>query len=178
MLKFLFLFLFVAIPSGGAGVFIGSLIIYFTKSKGRNVALINWVVTLVALFPTFIFLLSCPTVELVGVTVEYPDRYKETRLLMYKFTTNFFQYSSIAPTSTSFLNASCIQSCNCESTKYVPICGEDGFTYFTPCTAGCRTKITNSDTMVLLSGVHSTSGDCMLHTLLGLQYHNILSTFR
>ena len=66
---------FVAIPSGGAGVFIGSLIIYFTKSKGRSVALINWVVTLLALFPTFIFFLNCPTVELVGVTVEYPDRY-------------------------------------------------------------------------------------------------------
>lgn len=62
-----------AIPSGGAGVFIGGLIIYFTKSKGRSVALINWVVTLLALFPTFVFIVHCPTLELVGVTVEYPD---------------------------------------------------------------------------------------------------------
>lgn len=63
-----------AIPGGGAGVFIGALIIYFTKSKGRNVALINWIVTLIALFPTLIFLVHCPTLELVGVTVEYPDQ--------------------------------------------------------------------------------------------------------
>lgn len=64
-----------AIPSGGVGVVIGSLIIYFTKSKGRNVALINWVVTLVALFPVLVFMVHCPSVELVGVTVKYPDRY-------------------------------------------------------------------------------------------------------
>ena len=47
---------------------------YFTKSKGRNVALINWVVTLVALLPALVFLVKCPTLELVGVTVKYPDR--------------------------------------------------------------------------------------------------------
>lgn len=64
-----------AIPSGGAGVFLGGLIIYFTKSKGRNVALINWIVTLVALVPTFIFIVYCPTLEMVGLTVEYPDGY-------------------------------------------------------------------------------------------------------
>lgn len=62
-----------AIPSGGVGVLIGGLIVFFTKSKGRNVALINWVVTLMALLPTLIFLVHCPTLELVGVTVEYPD---------------------------------------------------------------------------------------------------------
>ena len=54
-------------------MFIGALIIYFTKSKGRNVALINWVVTLIALVPTFVFILHCPTLELVGVTVDYPN---------------------------------------------------------------------------------------------------------
>lgn len=64
---------FAAIPSGGVGVIIGSLIIYFTKSKGRRAALINWVVTLIALPPIFVFFLNCPTVQLVGVTVEYPD---------------------------------------------------------------------------------------------------------
>ena len=53
---------------------IGALIIYFTKSKGRHVALINWIVSLVALIPTFIFILDCPTLNLVGVTVSYPDR--------------------------------------------------------------------------------------------------------
>ena len=62
-----------AIVGGGSGTFIGALIIYCTKSKGRNVALINWTVTLVALFPIMIFIVHCPTLELVGVKVEYPD---------------------------------------------------------------------------------------------------------
>ena len=56
-------------------MFIGGLIIYFTKSKGRNVALINWIVTLIALAPTFVFIVHCPTLELVGLTEEYPDGY-------------------------------------------------------------------------------------------------------
>ena len=38
-------------------------------------ALINWIVTLLVLFPTFVFLIHCPTVELVGVTVDYPNGY-------------------------------------------------------------------------------------------------------
>lgn len=71
----LLIFMYVAIPGGGVGVFVGALIIFITKSKGRRVALINWVVTLLALFPTFIFFVHCPTIELVGVTVEYPDGY-------------------------------------------------------------------------------------------------------
>lgn len=70
------------ILGGGCGVFVGSLILYFTKSKGRSVALINWVVTLVALAPTFVFLVSCPTLELVGVTVEYQDGSVYTQLCM------------------------------------------------------------------------------------------------
>ena len=69
------LYSYVAIPSGGAGVFVGSLIVFFTKSKGRSVALINWIVTLLVLFPSFTFLIHCPTVELVGVTVDYPNGY-------------------------------------------------------------------------------------------------------
>ncbi len=73
--------LLIAIFGGGSGAFIGSLIIYFTKSKGRHVALINWVVTLVALFPVFVFIINCPTLKLVGVTVEYPDRCEATALL-------------------------------------------------------------------------------------------------
>lgn len=56
-------------------MFIGGLIIHFTKSKGRNVALINWIVTLIALVPTFVFIVHCPTLEIVGLTVEYPDGY-------------------------------------------------------------------------------------------------------
>ena len=62
-----------AIPAGGAGVIAGALIIYFTKSKGRQVALINWIVSLLIILPVFVFLVRCPTLDLAGVTVPYSD---------------------------------------------------------------------------------------------------------
>ena len=51
----------------------GALIIYFTKSKGRQVALINWIVSLLIIPPVFVFLIHCPTLNLTGVTVPYAD---------------------------------------------------------------------------------------------------------
>lgn len=63
----------VAIPAGGAGVITGALIIYFSKSTGRRVALINWIISLATILPTLVFLVHCPTLELAGVTAEYSD---------------------------------------------------------------------------------------------------------
>ena len=62
-----------AIPAGGAGVIAGALIIYFTKSKGRQVALINWIVSLLIILPVLVFLVHCPTLNLSGITVPYSD---------------------------------------------------------------------------------------------------------
>ena len=62
-----------AIPAGGAGVIAGALIIYFTKSKGREVALINWIVSLLIILPVLVFLVHCPTLNLSGITVPYSD---------------------------------------------------------------------------------------------------------
>lgn len=61
------------IPSGGIGVLTGALIIYFVKAKGRRIAIINWSITIIAFFAVFSFLITCPTVSLVGVEEPYPD---------------------------------------------------------------------------------------------------------
>ena len=61
----------VAVPCGGAGVIVGGLLIFFTKSSGRRAALQNWIVTLIGLGPVFVFLITCPTLKLVGVTEPY-----------------------------------------------------------------------------------------------------------
>ena len=63
----------IAIPAGGAGVIVGALIIYFTKSKGRRVALITWIISALTILPVLVFLVRCPTLNLSGVTVPYSD---------------------------------------------------------------------------------------------------------
>ncbi|KAM3958979.1 solute carrier organic anion transporter family member 74D-like [Aphomia sociella] len=35
------------------------------------------------------------------------------------------------------LNLSCSVDCNCENVSFSPICGQDAFTYLSPCQAGC-----------------------------------------
>ena len=62
-----------AIPTGTVGVFVGGLIIYLTKSNGRSVAMINWIVSLIAVPPLLVFLAHCPSVQLAGVNVPFFD---------------------------------------------------------------------------------------------------------
>ena len=51
----------------------GALIVFFSKSTGRRVALINWIVALITVPPTLVFLVHCPTVQMAGVTAPYSD---------------------------------------------------------------------------------------------------------
>lgn len=62
-----------AIPSGGAGVVAGGLIIYFLKAKGRQVPLIQLTMGAVAILPLLGLLISCPTSQIAGITADYPD---------------------------------------------------------------------------------------------------------
>ena len=62
-----------AIPAGGAGVITGALILFCAKLKGRKVVVMNWVVALLTVPITLAFLVHCPTLELAGVNVNYPD---------------------------------------------------------------------------------------------------------
>ena len=66
---------FLAIPCGGAGVLVGGVIVFFTKSKGRRAALVNWIVSLVVLGPMLVFLIHCPTVNLAGISQPYSNGY-------------------------------------------------------------------------------------------------------
>jgi len=65
-----------AIPSGGAGVIAGALVIYLTKSKGRRVAIINCVVALLVFLPVIgAFLVTCPNPNIAGINTQYANRY-------------------------------------------------------------------------------------------------------
>ena len=67
------LFFPAAIPTGGVGVVVGGLIIHFLKIKGRQVALLQLALSVLAIFPLLGILIHCPTFDLAGVTTAYPD---------------------------------------------------------------------------------------------------------
>ncbi|CAI8032338.1 Solute carrier organic anion transporter family member 4A1 [Geodia barretti] len=108
----------VAIPTGGAGVVVGGLIIYCLKLKGRRVSLLQLVISGVAVLPLLGLLLHCPTSDIAGITTSYPDGARDLG-------------------DTRFLNSSCISSCNCTSSVFEPVCGADNVVYFSPCRGGC-----------------------------------------
>lgn len=65
-----------AVPSGGVGVLTGALILYCTKSKGRRVAIINWIIALLTILPVLgAFLVSCPNFSIAGINTPYANRY-------------------------------------------------------------------------------------------------------
>ena len=41
--------------------------------------------------------------------------------------------------------STCAQMCNCSSSIFNPVCGNDGITYFSACRAGCKIKLTDDD---------------------------------
>lgn len=62
-----------AIPSGGAGVVTGGLIIYFSKAKGRRLPLTQLAISAIAVLPFLGLLITCPTSQIAGITAAYPD---------------------------------------------------------------------------------------------------------
>ena len=64
-----------AIPGGGLGTLAGALLVYCTKSKGKKLSLIPWIVAFVALLPTLGFLFSCPNKKIAGIHETVGNRY-------------------------------------------------------------------------------------------------------
>ncbi len=70
----------VAIPTGGVGVLLGAVLVYLVKSKAKRVAMINWIVTIISVFPAVgAFLVSCSDLPVAGINTPYPNRYNKLR---------------------------------------------------------------------------------------------------
>ena len=69
----IFFYQYTAIPSALAGIIASTVIIYIFKLKGRQLVLMGLVVSVLATVIVFSLLLYCPTTQLAGVTVPYPD---------------------------------------------------------------------------------------------------------
>ncbi|KAJ2940662.1 hypothetical protein O0L34_g14770 [Tuta absoluta] len=53
------------------------------------------------------------------------------------------EHSSLAGTVGLGLNSTlaCSADCNCQGASYAPVCGQDDYTYLSPCQAGCQNSI-------------------------------------
>ena len=45
--------------------------------------------------------------------------------------------------SSQRVNDACFSTCGCNSSLFQPVCGDDGLSYFSPCTAGCHLQQNN-----------------------------------
>ena len=52
----------------------GATVVYLTKSKGKGVALIPWIVAVIVLFPTIGFLFDCPDTKIAGIHTPLKNR--------------------------------------------------------------------------------------------------------
>ncbi|XP_059171960.1 solute carrier organic anion transporter family member 2A1-like [Physella acuta] len=58
-------------------------------------------------------------------------------------------------------NTTCNTGCQCADNSYFAICGQDGKTYYSPCTAGCLNSISGVyQNCTCIPGGQATSGSC------------------
>ncbi|XP_065898056.1 solute carrier organic anion transporter family member 4A1-like isoform X2 [Dysidea avara] len=113
----------IAISTAGAGIILGSLLVSFLKPPMKRLTFYFSVINFISSVFYLVFLIRCPTYDVAGVTVPYPN-------------------STLFDDQT--LNATCNSHCDCKSTIFEPVCS-DGITYFSPCRAGCDKYFLNGD---------------------------------
>ncbi|MBN3287654.1 SO4A1 protein, partial [Polyodon spathula] len=113
------IFGYMVVPAGGGGTFMGGYIIKKLNLRCRGIIKFCLLCAVVSLLAIFIFLIHCPNVPMAGVTDPYLG----------------------GPVSDGPLNltAFCNSECNCVREFYNPVCGDDGYMYYSPCHAGCST---------------------------------------
>ena len=51
------------------------------------------------------------------------------------------------------VGSECSSQCGCSETMFVPVCTDDGQTYFSPCHAGCRGALLKNNVSIPPMGV-------------------------
>ncbi|KAH8409881.1 hypothetical protein KR009_000300 [Drosophila setifemur] len=106
----------ITVPAGGGGTFLGGYLVKKWNLACSEIIKMCLIVTTVAVFFTFCFLVSCPNPKFAGVTTKYN---LDTR------------------SEPVALEDACNENCACSRLNYDPICGINGVMYYSPCYAGC-----------------------------------------
>ncbi|CAG0923024.1 unnamed protein product [Notodromas monacha] len=108
------------VPAGGGGTFLGGYLIRKLKLNICGMIRMCLVAAFASALFSFVFILDCPNVEMAGKTVGYSNTNNIThRLPLWNLTSE------------------CNSNCACSEYRYEPVCGADGFMYYSPCHAGC-----------------------------------------
>ena len=67
--------IFIAIPAGGLGTIVGTVIAYLLKADTKKISIVTWVSSILAIPALFGFFVSCPSLEIAGITMPYANAY-------------------------------------------------------------------------------------------------------
>ncbi|XP_072453473.1 solute carrier organic anion transporter family member 4C1-like [Notamacropus eugenii] len=112
----------VLIPGAALGQVLGGVIVSKFKMACKNIMKFSLLMAVLSLALSFIFIFAkCGNEPFAGVS----EAYNGTGEL-------------------GNLTAPCNVNCNCLDSFYYPVCGRDGVQYFSPCLAGCKNSVPNS----------------------------------
>ncbi|KAK3087766.1 hypothetical protein FSP39_010363 [Pinctada imbricata] len=108
----------IAVPGAAGGQFVGGLICKRMNLKVQGMIRLNIIVCFVAMVLDAVVWVRCDLEDIAGVTVHYSD-----------------------PVSLPNVTSSCNSMCSCTTEYYEPVCSEHNIQYFSPCHAGCQSKV-------------------------------------
>lgn len=116
----------VTVPAGGGGTFLGGYLIKRFNLPCSGILKFCLLATAACIAFTLCFALNCPNLAFAGLTVPYFNDTKKSLSL----------------------DDTCNNFCGCSRSKFNPICGVDGITYYSPCHAGCYQETSINDVKV------------------------------
>ncbi|XP_043834592.1 solute carrier organic anion transporter family member 4C1-like [Dromiciops gliroides] len=112
----------ILIPGAALGQVLGGFLVSKFKMSCKNIMKFSLLMSVLSLVLSFVFLFAkCGNEPFAGVS----EAYNGTGEL-------------------GNLTAPCNVNCNCLGSFYYPVCGRDGVQYFSPCIAGCKNSVPQS----------------------------------
>ncbi|XP_050408141.1 solute carrier organic anion transporter family member 4A1 isoform X2 [Patella vulgata] len=118
------------IPAGGGGTLLGGFLVKKFNWRVSTIIKFCLLSTCISIPFGFVFFMYCDNIPFAGINIKYDKDVSSANL-------EFLGDDQ--------LNNTCNALCKCTQDEYTPICGRDGKMYFSPCYAGCSTRVNNSE---------------------------------